>query len=373
MFIADAHLDLAYNVTRGRDITRPAREQPVAHSSERETATVGLPDLRRGGAGLICGTIFCQPQSKDHPGYSDHRGALGQARKQLDAYRQLWDAGELSPILSRSDMPVVASEADTGEATVRDPLLRMIEDSRAEPGERNGRDSRLPIAMILLIEGADAFTLASESDDASAHGWFAAGARMVGLAWGRTRFAGGTGSPGPLTADGARIVRELDSAGFIHDASHLSEESLDDLLAAASRPICASHSNCRTLVEEDPNRRHLDDRHIRAITSRGGIIGVVLYDKFLIPPSERKHRRATLADVVRHVDHICQLAGSAQWVGIGSDLDGGFGREHTPLEIETAADLPRLADALSDAGHADEDVLRIMGENWRRFFTAALR
>ena len=195
---------------------------------------------------------------------------------------------------------------------------------------------------------------------------------MVGLAWGRTRFAGGTGSPGPLTPEGKKLVNELDSAGFVHDASHLAEESLAELLDRAQRPICASHSNCRALVQEDPNKRHLDDRHIRAITSRGGVIGVVLYDKFLIPPEERKRRRATLADVVRHVDHICQLCGSARHVGIGSDLDGGFGREHTPEELQTAADLPRLAEALSEAGYGDEDVLRVMGMNWREFFARAL-
>ena len=373
MFIADAHLDLAYNVSRGRDITRPAAEQPVVTSAEPETATVGLPDLRRAGVSLVCATIFCQPQMKDHAGYTDHAGALAQARRQLETYRRLSDAGELKPVRSRADLPEAASLRDaTAEKRASDPLTRMIEASRIQPAGADRERAHPPIPIILLMEGADCFTLADESDEASAHGWFEADARMVGLAWGRTRYAGGTGSSGPLTADGRKLLRELDSAGFIHDASHLAEESLDDMLSLAQRPICASHSNCRTLVEQDPNRRHLDDRHIRALTERGGVIGVVLYDKFLIPPDERKRRRATLADAVRHVDHICQLAGSARHVGIGSDLDGGFGREHAPAEIETAADLPRLAEALSGADYSDEDVLRVMGQNWREFFARSL-
>lgn len=345
MFVADAHLDLAYNVRRGRDITRRAREQPVVGEREAETATVGLPDLRRGGVGLICATIFCQPQTSDTAGYADHEGALAQAREQLDTYQRLWKEGQLRPVLERAQLPSAAPPTGPTEGA---------------------------IPMVLLIEGADAISLASESNDASAAAWHDAGARMVGLAWGRTRYAGGTGAAGPLPAEGRRLVGELDDAGFIHDASHLAEESLDDLLALAARPICASHSNCRAVVGHDPRGRHLDDRHIRAIAARGGVIGVVLYDRFLLPPEELAHRRATWADVVRHIDHMCQLTGGCGNFGIGSDLDGGFGREHVPEELETIADLPELAGALSDAGFADADIARIMGGNWLEFFRRSL-
>src|SRR5687768_2209448 len=341
MFIADAHLDLAYNQARGRDITLPARRQPVVGRREPETATVGLPDLRRGGVSLVCATIFCQPRTERDEGYTDHAGALEQARGQLDAYRTLWDSEALRLVRRADDLP-------------------------------RGSDFQSPPSMILLIEGADAIALSGESDDASPEAWFDAGARMVGLAWGRTRYAGGTGAPGPLTPEGRRLVSELDDAGFIHDASHLSEESLDDLLLLARRPACASHSNCRAIVRDDPRARHLDDRHIRAIAERGGVIGVVLYDRFLLPPDELAHRRAAWSDVVRHIDHICQLTGECAHAGIGSDLDGGFGREHVPEELETIADLPELAAALSDAGYAEPDIARIMGGNWLEFFRRSL-
>jgi membrane dipeptidase len=226
--------------------------------------------------------------------------------------------------------------------------------------------------MILLIEGADSIRLAGESQDASAAAWHAAGARLVGLAWGQTRYAGGTGAPGPLTPEGRRLVSELDDAGLIHDASHLAEASLDDLLALAHRPICASHSNCRAILHDDPRARHLHDRHIRAITARGGVIGIVLYDRFLLPPAELAHRRANWSDVIRHIDHVCDLAGACRHVGIGSDLDGGFGREHVPEELETIADLPELADALAARGYGDADIAGIMGGNWLEFFRQSL-
>ena len=345
MFIADAHLDLAYNQARGRDITLPARRQPLAGEREPETATVGLPDLQRAGVGLVCATIFCQPQTDRHPGYTDHAGALAQARAQLQIYQELWKTHHLQPVLAQTDLP--------GSAPADEPA----------PGA---------IPMILLVEGADAISLAGESDDATAAAWRAAGARMVGLAWGRTRYAGGTGAPGPLTSDGRRLVSELDDAGFIHDASHLSEASLDYLLTISRRPICASHSNCRAILRDDPRGRHLDDRHIRAIAQRDGVIGVVLYDRFLLPPDDLAHRRASWGDVVRHIDHICQLTGGCGHAGIGSDLDGGFGREHVPEELETIADLPELSDALAARGYADADIARIMGGNWLEFFRRCL-
>lgn len=136
--------------------------------------------------------------------------------------------------------------------------------------------------------------------------------------------------------------------------------------------MVTTHSNCRALIGPDPAGRHLSDEMIRALVGRGGVIGINFYDRFLLPPDVLSQRRATLADVVRHVDHVCQLAGNARHVGIGTDLDGGFGRERVPAEIETAADLPKVADALAAAGHSDADVAGVMGANWERFFTGSI-
>jgi membrane dipeptidase len=199
--------------------------------------------------------------------------------------------------------------------------------------------------------------------------WFERGLRMIGLAWKRTRYAGGTGAPGPLTLEGIVLVRALDEHGVIHDASHLAEESFWQLLEIGDGPVCASHSNCRAIV---PTDRQLSDEMIRAIVERGGVIGINFYEKFLVPPAEYGKRRATLDDVVRHVRHMCNLAGDARHVGIGTDMDGGFGRDQIPQEIVTSADLPKVGEALARAGFSGADVDGILGGNWVRFFRERL-
>ena len=232
------------------------------------------------------------------------------------------------------------------------------------PGAEGGATASPPIAALLLLEGADPLRTTADVAD-----WFAAGLRIVGLAWRGTRYAGGTGAPGPLTPAGAELVRDLDRFGIIHDASHLAEESFWQLLDRTAGPVMASHSNCRAFV---PTDRQLSDDMIRAIVRRGGVIGINFFDKFLLEPREYKTRRATLADVARHARRVCDLAGSARHVGIGTDMDGGLGRDEIPEEIITSADLPRVADALSAAGFGDEDVRGMMGGNWLRFFGGAL-
>ena len=333
--LVDAHLDLAWNVSRGRDVLWPAAEQPVV---DNEIATVGLPDLKAGKVGIVGATLFALPASTTlgDGGYRDHAGAAAQARAQLETYRH-WEQQGLATIVR-------------------------------EAADLDGDGLRL----VVLMEGADPMSLPGESGAAAPADWFDAGVRMVGLAWKGTRYAGGTGEPGPLTEDGRLLVKELDRVGMIHDVSHLAEQSLDDLLNLASGPICASHSNCRSIVGDDRGGRHLPDRQIKAIVRRGGIVGINLFAKFLLPAGEYGKRPATLEDVVKHVRHVCDLAGDATHVGIGSDMDGGFGRQHIPQEIETIADLPKLGDALSAAGFDDAAVSGFLGGNWARFLRANL-
>ena len=173
----------------------------------------------------------------------------------------------------------------------------------------------------------------------------------------------------PAHAGRAQLVKALDRYGIIHDLSHLAEESFWQLLDVSGGPMMASHSNCRAIV---PTDRQLSDAMIRAVASRGGVIGINFFDKFLIPPSEYGQRRATLGDVVVHLRHMCELIGDARHVGLGTDMDGGLGREQIPVEIRTSADLPRVADALADGGFSDDDVLAILGGNWVEFFGRAL-
>jgi membrane dipeptidase len=329
MFLVDAHLDLAYNALSGRQVLLPARQQTADNEG---IPSVGLPDLRDGHVGLICATIFCAPDSPDDPGYKSAEEAHAMASQQIDWYRRQFDDGQLLAVRTRADLPSGPEAAN--------------------------------ISAIILLEGAD--PIRTPEDVA----WFVeAGVRIVGLAWRQTRYAGGTGAPGPLTAEGIRLVKELDRFRIIHDASHLAEASFWQLLDLSPGKLIASHSNCRAIV---PTDRQLSDAMIRAIAGRDGVIGINFYDRFLIAPGEYGKRRATLDDVVTHVRHICDVIGDDRHVGIGTDMDGGLGREQIPVEIETSADLPRLADALGARGLNDTAVRNILGDNWRSFFAQAL-
>ncbi len=342
MLIVDAHLDLSYNALAGRDVLRPAAEQPADGT---DIPTVGLPDLRRGGVGLVCATVFCGPSIDGGPGYRNAAEAHADGLKHLDWYREQAEAGHFRFVRSRGDLAAVGSVG-------------------AAAGGSTGGSTGGPQLAVLLLEGAD--PLLSEQDVAD---WHAAGLRMVGLAWRQTRLAGGTGVPGPLTAEGVGLVRTLDRYRIIHDTSHLAERSFWQLLDLTAGPVVASHSNCRAIV---PTDRQLSDEMARAIVARGGVIGVNFFDKFLLPPGEYGTRRATLADVVRHVRHLCDLAGDAAHVGVGTDMDGGLGRNEIPVEIADSGDLPRLADALAAGGFDDAAVANVMGGNWMRFFAEHL-
>jgi membrane dipeptidase len=331
MMIVDAHLDLAYNALHGRDVLRAAAEQEPGNVEEDGIPSVGLPDLRRGGVGLICATIYAEPDTGKGKGYKTADEAHAMGRRQLEWYQRQFEGGEMKLVRGRSDLP-------------------------AEAGKK--------IATIILMEGAD--PLRSEED---VDFYVGAAVRMVGLAWKRTRHAGGTGAPGPLTAEGRRMVGWLDERGIIHDTSHLAEESFWELLERTGGPVMASHSNFRAL---NPTDRQLSDEMIGAIVERGGVIGMNFYDKFLVPPEEFRKRKANLGDLLRHINHICEVAGSARHVAIGTDLDGGFGRNEIPEEIPTAGELPLVAEFLSKHGFSAQDVDGIMGGNWLRFFRSAL-
>ena len=330
MLIVDTHLDLSDMALEGRDLTRPALQQPpLKHGPN----VVGFSDLRTGGIGLICGTLFTGPGTYRRNGVDDPASAHQHAAKQIRWYNQQEQAGRLHLVRRRGDLPTVS-----------------------DPGHC--------LHTIVLMENADPIQRPSD-----AGWWFAQGVRIVGMAWRRTRYAGGTGAPGGLTAAGRELACELDKVGMIHDISHLADASFWDLLELSDGPIMASHSNCRALINTD---RQISDAMIRAIAARDGVIGINFFDRFLIPASERQRRRATLADVMTHVRHICTVLGDADHVGLGTDFDGGLGRNDVPQEITTAADLPRIADAAARAGFGDVDIRKFLHGNWLRFFQRAL-
>lgn len=350
MFV-DGHLDIAYNYFQfRRDVTAGVRgiraTEPVP-DPHLGTATVGLPDLRQGGVGLVFGTLFAMPAdaiatdlSKEQS-YTTPAEAHALSAAQLDYYHGLAARGLIRLITTRAELAVHRA------AWPADGVL----------------------GLVVLMENGDPIV-----EPAEASWWAERGVRIVGPAWQATRYCGGTKQPGPLTDLGRALLPELAAAGMILDVSHMAEESFWQALDLWNGPVIASHSNSRELVAEQVADRHLSDAMIRALVERDAVIGAVFYNAFIAAEYQRGHpkERYGLDRLIRHIDRVCQLAGSARHSAIGSDLDGGLGSEHIARELDSVADLPRLAEALSAAGYSDADVAAIMGDNWLRLLAQAL-
>ncbi len=348
--LVDAHLDLAYNALLGQDPRLPLEELREtdagrALAARGETPTVSIPALRAGGIALVFGTIFVLPANAPSDlrgrGYATAQEAYAAATRQVEYYRQLEDDGDIRLVGGRSDLH---------------PLLDAF-----------GRDpSAAPLGVVPLMEGADPIRTPGELGH-----WVEQGVRIVGPAWRATRYSGGTEAPGPLTRDGRDLMVELGKAGAALDTSHMAEQSFWDALRLFHGPTIASHSNCRRFV---PGDRHLSDEMIRAIVDRDGVIGVVLYNHFLDPTWNAGDSKAAvhLDAVLRHIEHICELARDTRHVGIGTDLDGGFGREAIPAELDSCADLPAIGGALLAAVWSPAEASDVMGSNWLRWLADAL-
>jgi membrane dipeptidase len=223
------------------------------------------------------------------------------------------------------------------------------------------------------MEGAEGVRAPAELDE-----WWDLGVRLIGPAWAGNRFCGGTREPGPLTKRGFALLEAMvgprDGRAFGLDLSHMDEAAVRQALDSYPGPVFASHANAYALLKGVASNRFLSDAVIRDLTAREGVIGIVPYAGFLVPGWQRGDRREliTLAQMVAQIDHICQLAGDAAHVGLGSDFDGGLGWEQVPHELDTIADLQLLAPLLSERGYQPADVAAILGENWLRLLRRVL-
>ena len=346
VFIVDAHEDIAYNALHNdRDVRRSVRRTRQLESARAssncclvkgmdETAMVGLPEHRSGGTGLVFATVFCEPDEPDV--------------MRQDGLAQLAYYSELAESASGVRIVTTVSELDA-----------LIVEWHAAPAAE-----QRPIGFVLLMEGADPIRDPSELEL-----WVNRGLRIVGPTWRGSRYAGGTGQPGPLTPPGRDLLREMERLGVILDTSHLAEEAFWQSVDTFAGTAIASHSNARAIVNSD---RHLTDDMIRALADRDGVIGTVLCNQFLVEGWEPDGVPVSIEAVVRQIDHVCQLVGSARHVGIGSDFDGGFGVESTPDELDSVADISVIGTALARHGYSNEDIASIMGLNWVRVLRRSL-
>jgi membrane dipeptidase len=338
---------LAENVTLfGRDLTLSAAEIRALEKRTTRQATVSLPELERGGVAVAFATVTAGFLAADVGVNFEPRSALYrtpeeaevQALTQINLYEN-WDKqGRIRLLKSVNDL---------------EHHLQLWQTDRK-------------LGLVMLMEGADPIVQVRDLSK-----WWQRGLRLIGLTFGDTQYgtgvAGGsrTFKRGGLTTVGVELLGQMAELGFIWDISHLADDGIWQGLVLKFPRVCASHANARTLT---PTDRHLSDEVIRAVAERGGVIGLVLSNGFLEPRWTRDKLISVTLDehLRRHANHIANLSGW-EHVGIGSDLDGGFGLEESPLEINTVADLYKAGSVVP--AEAREAVL---STNWLNFLRSTL-
>jgi len=354
----DAHLDLALNALYfNRDLLASiadVRESERGMTDElaRGRGTVTLPELRRCRVAVCLGTLLARgaPVQRHYSGYKradldyvNQTTAHAHAKGQLAYYRLLEEQGHLRFITTRGQLAAHWEEWQTApEAT--------------------------PLGMILSMEGADPIVNPDRVER-----WWSEGLRAVGPAHGgRGKYAYGTASNGPLGERGVALLREFMRVGMLLDVTHLSDQSFFEAMDIFEGPMLASHQNCRVLV---PGDRQFSDEQINILIQRGVVIGTA-FDAWMLYPGWK--RGETSPEVVGieaaadHIDHICQLAGNARHCALGTDLDGRFGTEQTPRDLDTITDEHALEDILARRGYSAADIDGIFCGNWLGFFARAL-
>jgi len=354
MFIIDAHLDLSMNALEwNRDLREPVaaineREKGLTDKPDRGKAVVSLPELRKGNIGLLVATQIARYVAPGNllPGWRSPEQAWAQTQGQLAWYKAMENDGQMVQINNLQSL---------------ESHLSLWSDGM--PNETK------PVGYILSLEGADSLVTIDHLEQAYNYGL-----RAVGPAhYGPGRYAPGTDATGNMGPQGRALLKEMERLNIILDATHLCDDSFWEALSHFNGPIWASHNNCRALVNHN---RQYSDEQIKELVNRGAVIGAALDAWMMVPDwirgqSDPKAMNCGLDVMIDHIDHICQVAGNALHVAVGSDLDGAFGREQCPYDLETIADLQKIPDLLKKRGYDVADIENIMHGNWLRFLRNA--
>ncbi|MBD1392287.1 dipeptidase [Mucilaginibacter glaciei] len=350
MFIVDAHLDLSMNALEwNRDLQLPVadinrQEHGLTDKPDRAKAVVSLPELRKGNIGLVVATQIGRyvAPGNNLPGWHSPQQAWAQTQGQLAWYKAMEDAGQMIQITNlqalEAHLTLWANNIDKAEK---------------------------PVGYILSLEGADSIVDVSYLQIA-----YDNGLRALGPAhYGPGRYANGTDATGKMGVAGLALLKEMERLNIILDVTHLCDDAFWQALDNFNGAIWASHNNCRALVNHN---RQYSDEMIKALVDRGAVIGAALDAWMMVPnwvrgQSTPRQMNCNLEVMIDHIDHICQIAGDALHVGMGTDLDGAFGREQCPYDLETIADLQNVPQLLKKRGYTGTDVENMMHGNWLRF------
>ncbi len=351
--IFDCHLDLSMNAmdfNRDQRWTQEhLRRSELIHNDGlvfRTRNTVCLPEMRRGRIGVCVATQISRysPRFGVMPGWRSPEQAWAHTQGQLAWYRVMEECGEMVQLRT---WPEVEAHAERWRT--------------ATPDEA----AKLPIGYLLSLEGADSILSWKHLERSRADGLIALGP----VHYGPGIYGHGTDDAGPLTPRGRELLKEMERLRIILDVTHLCDESFWDALEHYSGPLWASHSNSRVLANWN---RQFTDEQFRELFARGAVIGMAFDAIMMVHGWAHKRSRPQdfdlrLEKICEHIDHICQLAGNTSHVGIGSDLDGGFGTEQTPLDLDSIAELANLTEPLSRRGYSAADLEAIFSGNFLRF------
>lgn len=348
MFIFDVHLDLAMNAMEwNRDLTWTIKniresEYGMTDKPDRGKNTVSLPEMRKGNIGLCVATQIARyvKKSSKLPGWNSPQQAWAQTQGQLSWYKAMEEIGEMVQITNLKQL---------------NAHLDLWKNS----------DLNKPIGYILSLEGADSIVTIDHLERAHNEGL-----RAIGPAhYGPGTYAFGTDSVGGIGTKGKELLKKIEALNLILDATHLCDQSFWETMKVYNGPVWASHNNCRKFV---PHNRQYSDEQIKELVGRNAVIGIALDAWMMVPNwirgvSTPESMGLTLNQMIDNIDHICQLAGNTNHVGIGSDLDGAFGKEQCPGDLETIADLQKIPNLLSKRGYLSKDIDQIMHGNFIRF------
>ena len=354
MLIIDAHLDLAMNAMEwNRDLRQPLdeirkRESGMHDKPDRGKGVVSFDELRKGNIGLVVATQIARYVAPNNPlpGWNSPEQAWAQTQAQLAWYRAMEEEGELMQVKD----------------------IRSLEIHLAY-WENEKENEKKTIGYILSLEGADSLITIGYVERAYEYGL-----RAIGPAhYGPGRYANGTNAMGQMNEQGLRLLNEMERLNIILDVTHLCDDAFWQAIDHFHGHLWASHNNCRAFVNH--NRQFTDDQ-IKILIERDAVIGAALDAWMLVPNWVRGQSmpiemNCDLEKVIDNIDHICQLAGNADHVAIGSDLDGAFGKEQSPYDLETIADLQNVQLLLKKRGYSTAEIGKIMHGNWLGFLRKA--
>jgi membrane dipeptidase len=353
----DAHLDLALNALNyNRDLFLPVPElreveKEFTDIKGRGKNTLTFPELKRCRVGVCVATLLARsgPDAAQRWGFK--RGDIDYATQQIAYSHAFGSLGYYRLLEAQGHLKFI---------TTRGELTAHWEKWLADPNT--------PLGIILSMEGADPIVTPEQVEH-----WFSLGLRAVGPAhYGRGQYAYGTAVDGPLSEGGVKLLKEFMRVGMILDVTHLSDESFWHAMNVYDGPMLASHHNLRSLV---PGDRQLTDEQVKELIKRGAVIGSA-FDAWMMYPNwirgKTQPEVVGLEAIIDHMDRVCQFAGNAKHVALGTDLDGGFGTEQTPRDLDTITDVHKLEEMLARRGYRPADIDGIFYGNWLRFFGEAL-